>query len=79
MTHAEKRDSTGDFDPSELEFVTRDVTPAEASAVTAVLQGLLREKEDGRRFAPTKVQSAWQVSQRPIRSPLTPGWRSFWA
>jgi len=71
---------SGDFDPSELAFVTPGVTPAEVAAVTAVLRGLLREESDDRRTAPERGQSAWQVSQRGIRAPLTPGhgrWRGF--
>jgi len=70
----------GGLDPAELVFVTEHVTPTEASAVTAVIRGLLQEESDGRRLAPEAGQSAWQVGQRAIRRPLTPGpgrWRSF--
>ena len=70
----------GDFDPSQLVFVTRGVTDAEASAVTAVLRGVLREESDSLRTAPERGQSAWQISQRGIRQPMTPGhgrWRGF--
>lgn len=69
-----------DFDPSELAFVTRGVTAAEVSAVTAVLRGVLQEESDSLRLAPVRGQSAWQVSQRGVRLPLTPGhgrWRGF--
>ncbi|SDK52959.1 acyl-CoA carboxylase subunit epsilon [Cryobacterium sp. Sr8] len=72
--------NSADFDPSELAFVTRRVTDAEASAVTAVLRGVLQEESDGIRAAPERGQSAWQVSQRGIRGPMTPGhgrWRGF--
>ena len=72
--------NSADFDPSELAFVTRRVTDAEASAVTAVLRGGLQEESDGIRAAPERGQSAWQVSQRGIRGPMTPGhgrWRGF--
>ena len=71
---------SGDFDPSELVFVTPGVTPREVAAVTAVLRGLLREESDSVREAPERGQSAWQLSQRGIRAPLTPGhgrWRGF--
>lgn len=77
MTATTKSD---DFDPAELVFVTPAVTPTEVAAVTAVLRGLLREESDERRTAPERGQSAWQVSQRGIRAPLTPGpgcWRGF--
>ena len=69
-----------DFDPSELVFVTRGVTDAEVSAVTAVLRGVLQEESDGLSTAPERGQSAWQISQRGIRQPMTPGhgrWRGF--
>jgi len=69
-----------DFDPSELVFVTRGVTDTEASAVTAVLRGVLQEESAELRAAPERGQSAWQVSQRGIRLPMTPGqgrWRGF--
>lgn len=60
--------------------MTRGVTDAEVSAVTAVLRAVLQEESDSLRLAPTRGQSAWQVSQRSIRRPLTPGpgrWRGF--
>ncbi|KGJ77084.1 hypothetical protein GY21_08340 [Cryobacterium roopkundense] len=69
-----------EFDPAEITFVTEGVTPTEASAVIAILRGLLREESDGRRTAPAGHQSAWQVNQRAIRRPITAGqggWRSF--
>ncbi len=69
-----------DFDPSELVFVTQGVTPVEAAAVTALLRGLLQEESDSLRDAPAHGQTAWQLSQRDIRAPLTPGpgrWRGF--
>jgi len=68
------------LNPAEIVFVTRNVTDAEVSAVTAVLQGLLQEESDLRRRAPETGQSAWQQSMRPLRVPLRPGagqWRSF--
>jgi hypothetical protein len=68
------------FDPTQVHFVTRGVTPAEAAAVTAVLGGLLREEADHLRRKPQPSRSAWQLSQRSLRGPLTPGegrWRGF--
>jgi len=69
-----------EFDPSEITFVTHDVTAAEASAVTAIIRGLLREESDIRRSTPAPGQSGWQLNQRGVRRPITPGpgrWRSF--
>ncbi|MCU1586413.1 MAG: acyl-CoA carboxylase subunit epsilon [Microbacteriaceae bacterium] len=53
--------------------------PAELAAVTAVLTTTLAELQEHSRSSGARV-SAWQHSQRPIRSPLTPGygaWRGF--
>ena len=69
-----------EFDPSELIFVTRQVSDVEVSAVSAVIRGLLREESDERRAAPEKHRSAWQLGQRAIRQPVHPGagrWRGF--
>jgi len=69
-----------EFDPSEIVFITQGVTDTEASSVIALLRGLLREESDGRRTAPGHGQSAWQINQRSVRQPITPGpghWRSF--
>lgn len=71
---------SNDFDPSELIFVTERVTPAEVSAVTAVLRGVLREESDNLRLTPEAGQSAWQRGQRGVRAPVVPGaghWRGF--
>jgi len=69
-----------EFDPSEIVFITQGVSDTEASAVIALLRGLLREESDGRRTAPGRGQSAWQINQRSVRQPIAPGpgrWRSF--
>jgi hypothetical protein len=68
------------LDPATLSFVTRGVTHSEAAAVTAVLRGLLREESDRLRQTRPSGQSAWQRSQRGIRTPVTPGpgrWNNF--
>jgi hypothetical protein len=57
-----------------------DPTPDELAAVTAVIAALLEEQGDNDRRRGHRGQSAWQKSQRTLRSPLTPGvgaWRSF--
>lgn len=77
MTH--NQDAAA-FDPSQVTFVTSGVTPTEAAAVTAVLRGLVREESDDLRTSPDAGRSAWQLSQRSVRGPLTPGagrWRGF--
>jgi hypothetical protein len=66
-------------DEGDITFVTRGVTAAEIAAVTAVLTAALAEKAADRAVS-SRGPSAWQRSQRPLRSPLTPGngaWRSF--
>jgi hypothetical protein len=68
------------FDPSEVTFVTRGVTHAEAAAVTAVLKGLLQEESQNLRAKPGHAANGWQQSQRSVRGPLAPGagrWRGF--
>ncbi|MFC6354772.1 acyl-CoA carboxylase subunit epsilon [Luethyella okanaganae] len=76
MAAFEKPDA---FEPSEICFVTRGVTQEEVAAVTAVLSGMLQTESD-LRSRPDRGQSAWQRSQRGVRSPIVPGhgaWRSF--
>ena len=66
-------------DSPEIQIVGGSPTPAEIAAVTAVLQATLAQLADEatrKDVGPT----AWQRSQRPLRSPLHPGagvWRSF--
>jgi hypothetical protein len=73
-------DAAGATPTADLIFLTRGVTPVEAAAVSAVLQGLLREETDSLRAAPTGVQSAWQAGQRAIRPDFVSGrgrWNGF--
>ena len=77
MTLQQQSDSAG-FEP-EFEVVAGQPTPAELAAVTAVITSMIEDLEDGQRTEEPLV-SAWQRSQRSIRSPLHPGagaWRSF--
>ena len=66
-------------DSPEIQIVGGSPTPAEIAAVTAVLQATLAQLADEatrKDVGPT----AWQRSQRSLRSPLHPGagvWRSF--
>jgi Acyl-CoA carboxylase epsilon subunit len=67
-------------DRGDITFVTRGVTPEEIAAVTAVLTAALAEQaadHDGRTH---RGPSAWERSQRSLRTTLTPGygaWRGF--
>jgi hypothetical protein len=79
-TDAAASGSGAGFDPSQIEFVTRGVSDSEVAAVTAVLRGLMQEESDQLRREPERGRSAWELGQRAIRRPLTPGagrWRSF--
>jgi hypothetical protein len=72
---------TGEFDPSQIRFVTRGVTPEEVAAVTAVLTATAAEQQAAARDArPGTGGDGWARSQRALRRPLAPGpgaWRSF--
>ena len=55
-------------------------TPEEIAAVTAVLSAAVIEEASRAEAVSTERPSAWQRSQRTMRTPLTPGpgqWRSF--
>lgn len=55
-------------------------TPEELAAVTAVLETLLHEQVESDRHGELAGQSAWQRSQRGLRTTMAPGygaWRSF--
>ena len=60
-------------------FVSKNISPEEIAAVSAVLQGALDELAAANTGDEPPV-SAWQRSQRGLRSTLAPGagaWRSF--
>lgn len=79
MTPSHTGDRTPEFNPSDIVFVTPQVSSTEVAAVTAVVRGLLQEESADLR-TPTPGQNAWQKNQRALRSPLSPGfgvWRSF--
>jgi hypothetical protein len=55
-------------------------TAEELAALTAVIEALLEEQVENDRRGEQRGQSAWQRSQRGLRSTLQPGygaWRSF--
>jgi hypothetical protein len=64
----------------DLRIVSAGVTAEEIAAVTAVIQASLDELVGTMAVHATTAVSAWQRSQRPIRSTLEPGagsWRNF--
>ena len=76
MSDSETRDAPA----PEFRIVSGNPSPEELAAVTAVLSGVLEElsAEQGRRA--DSGPTAWEISQRPIRTPITPGpgaWRGF--
>jgi hypothetical protein len=64
---------------ADIQIIGGSPTPAEIAAVTAVLQATLAQLADEatrKEIGPT----AWQRSQRPMRTPVHPGagvWRGF--
>ena len=65
---------------SPIRVITPDLTPEEIAAVTAVVQAALDELADSAATDAGPVVSAWQRTQRNIRTTLTPGpgaWRGF--
>lgn len=63
-----------------IRFVTPGVTSVEQAAVIAVLSALIREESAPMGTTPRRGPSAWERSQRALRTPLQPGhgaWRSF--
>ena len=64
----------------EITVLSGTPTPVELAGVSAVIAGLAQELADDELHAAATGQSAWQRSQRPIRTPLTRGhgaWRGF--
>ena len=64
---------------TDFRIVSKNVTPEEVAAVTAVLQSALEEQVASPVVGPAPV-SAWQRNQRTLRHPLRPGpgaWRGF--
>ncbi|CAO1652944.1 acyl-CoA carboxylase subunit epsilon [Salinibacterium sp. NSLL150] len=60
-------------EPADIRIVSRNVTPEEAAAVTAVVRAALLESAELAGADETAPITAWARSQRPIRQPLTPG------
>ena len=64
----------------DFRIVTPGITDDEVAAVTAVLQAALEELAAAEGANTVRTVSAWERSQRSVRTPITPGpgkWRSF--
>jgi uncharacterized protein (DUF1800 family) len=75
------RDLHDEDDGAQLDivFTSPGPSPTEIAAVTAVLAAVIDEGSSDAK-APDVGPSAWQRSQRKLRSPVVPGpgaWRSF--
>ena len=81
MTHEETTPQDAPENaPAHLRFLTRGITPVEAAAVSAVLDGLLREETGSLHKKAMGARSAWQAGQRAIRPPFVSGqnnWSEF--
>jgi hypothetical protein len=63
-----------------LRILTPSANEEDIAAVTAVLQAALGELASQAAMEDSVLPSAWQRSQRPMRSGITPGsgaWRTF--
>ena len=60
-------------EPADIRIVSKNVTPEEVAAVTAVVRAALVESAEVAGADDVAPVSAWAHSQRPIREPLTPG------
>jgi hypothetical protein len=72
--------AAGEDAPLDFRVLSGNPTAAELAAITAVLSAMVEEAESSQRLAGSRGESAWQKSQRAIRTQLTPGygaWRSF--
>ena len=68
------------FEGADIRVIGGDPTPEELAAVTAVVTSALDVIAGERRRQSLAAQSAWQRSQRPVRTPLRPGtWTTFGA
>jgi hypothetical protein len=79
VTLRQAQDEPADPTPT-IRVVGGSPTPEELAAITAVLTNVLDELSAEQVRHASTGPSAWQQSQRPIRSTIVPGagaWRSF--
>ena len=68
------------FEGADIRVIGGDPTPEELAAVTAVVTSALDVIAGERRRQALASQSAWQRSQRAVRTPLRRGaWTTFGA
>jgi hypothetical protein len=81
MSSADTPDTTAGAElGAQISIVGGNPTGTEVAAVTAVLAAALEELSGQAAAQATPAESAWQRSQRPLRTPLHPGsgqWRGF--
>jgi hypothetical protein len=75
-------DTTGSSTPEapSIRVITRSVTPEELAAVTAVVQAAVADELESLHAGVHIGPSAWERSQRTLRTPLHPApgaWRGF--
>jgi hypothetical protein len=64
--------------PADIRIVAGNPDAEEVAAITAVLTAALDELAGEQRRAQSPGPTAWQRSQRAIRTPLVPGaWSTF--
>jgi hypothetical protein len=71
--------STGS-EQADIRVISPDATPEDVAAVTVVVTQALAELADDLGADARPAVSAWQRSQRQLRTPLVPGpgaWRGF--
>ena len=71
---------TDDVTPADIRIVRGSPTPEELAAITAVIHGVIDELAADEATHALRSTTAWQRSQKRLRSPLSPGagaWRSF--
>ena len=65
---------------ADIRVVRGQPSPDELAAITAVIHGVVDELAADEATRAHRVTTAWQRTQRRLRSPLEPGpgaWRSF--
>ncbi|MBN9606078.1 MAG: acyl-CoA carboxylase subunit epsilon [Actinomycetales bacterium] len=61
----------------DIRFTGGNPSPEEVAAATAVITAALEQAVAEQRTREDGSPSAWSRSQRGLRHPLEPGWRSF--
>lgn len=78
--HRAESDDSAEDSASDIAILSGDPTLAELAAIAAVIGGMTEELAEASAHRQAPVRSAWETSQRPLRTALTPGygaWRGF--